>query len=59
LISDPRQAKTIQVDFLNGRDTPIMESQVEFDMLGITYRMYHDWGVKGMDFRGAYMNPGA
>lgn len=59
LLADQNQAPTIQVDFLNGRDTPIMESQVSFNMLGIEYRMYHDWGVKAIDWRGAYMNPGA
>ena len=58
LIADQNQAPAVQVDFLNGRDTPIMESQVSFNMLGIEYRMYHDWGVKAIDFRGAFMNPG-
>lgn len=59
LIADQNQSPVIQVDFLNGRDTPIMESQVSFDMLGIEYRMYHDWGVKAIDYRGAFMNTGA
>lgn len=58
LVADARQVKTIQVDFLNGRDTPIMESQVSFTMLGIEYRMYHDWGVKAFDYRGTYLNTG-
>ena len=59
LVADSNQVDTIEVDFLNGKDVPTMESQVSFDMLGIQYRMYHDWGVKAIDYRGLYKNAGA
>lgn len=59
LISDPRLAEVIRVSYLNGRKMPMIESQVMFDILGIKYRVYFDFGVNVVDFRGIYKNPGA
>lgn len=52
-------ADTIEVTYLNGREQPTMESQVSFDVLGIKWRIYLDFGVNLLDFRGMYKNAGA
>lgn len=49
---------TIEVTYLNGDDMPKLESQVGFDFLGIKWRIYIDYGVNVLDFRGLYKNPG-
>lgn len=59
LAADPADIDTIEVTYLNGDDMPKLESQVGFDFLGIKWRIYIDYGVTVLDFRGLYMNPGA
>jgi hypothetical protein len=55
----PLSVDTIQVDYLNGRDTPSLEMQPSWDILGREYRIYHDYAVTVLDYRGLYKNPGA
>lgn len=50
---------TIEVTYLNGVETPTMESAVQFDTLGIKWRIYHDVGVNLLDFRGLAKSTGA
>ena len=49
---------TIEVTYLNGVQTPTLESQVAFDVLGMKWRIYIDYGVNNLDYRGLYKNPG-
>lgn len=49
---------TIEVTYLNGDDMPKLESQVGFDFLGIKWRIFIDYGVNVLDFRGMYKNAG-
>ena len=49
---------TIEVTYLNGKRTPTLESRVSRDTLGIEYRMYHDFGINIIDWRGMSYNPG-
>lgn len=49
---------TIEVTYLNGQKTPVIESQVSFDVLGIKWRIYIDYGVTLLDYRGLYKNNG-
>ena len=58
LAASPADIDTIEVTYLNGDDMPKLESQVGFDFLGIKWRIYIDYGVTILDFRGLYMNPG-
>lgn len=58
LAASPQLADTIEVTYLNGVQTPQIESQVAFDMLGIRYRVYMDYGVTALDFKGLYKNAG-
>lgn len=50
---------TIEVTYLNGQKSPIIESQIAFDVLGMKWRIYIDYGVNLLDYRGLYKNPGA
>jgi len=49
---------TIEVAFLNGVDTPYIETQPGFEVDGITYKVRSEFGVKALDYRGLYKNPG-
>ncbi len=56
--ADPRMADTIEVCYLNGSETPIVESRMAFDELGVQYRVYIDRGVTLLGYRGLFKNPG-
>lgn len=55
LLDDPMNAATMQVVFLDGRQTPIVESsEAEFNTLGIQFRSYFDFGVAQADSAGGF-----
>lgn len=56
--ASPMDVDTIEVTYLNGQEQPTLESQVSWDKLGIDYRMYHDWAVSLLDYRGLAKNNG-
>ena len=57
--ADPRQIAAIEVAFLNGQQSPTIESaDADFSTLGIQLRGYHDFGVSKQDFRGAAKSKG-
>lgn len=58
LAADPAITDTIEVAFLNGQDTPYIEQQSGFNVDGFTYKIRIEYGVKALDWRGLYMNPG-
>lgn len=58
LAAAPQYGYGVQVNFLNGNQTPIVESQVSFDTLGWKYRIYHDFGVKALSTLGVVKNAG-
>jgi len=57
--ANPADCDTIEVTYLNGNEQPQLESQVGFDYLGIKWRIFDDFGVTALDYRGLYKNPGA
>lgn len=57
-VADPDEADGIEVTYLNGKRTPTLESKVSWDTLGIEYRMFHDFGINIIDYRGMSYNPG-
>lgn len=60
LFASPEDLPAIQIGFLNGRQTPIIESaEADFDVLGIRVRGYHDFGVSLMEYRAANKSAGA
>ena len=58
LAADPSLMDTIEVTYLNGNQSPTIESQIAFDTLGIRYRIYMDYGVTVLDTKGLYKNAG-
>lgn len=57
-VADPNDVDTIEVTYLNGKRTPTLESRASWDTLGIEYRMFHDFGINIIDYRGMSYNPG-
>lgn len=58
LVADASQHDTIQVTYLNGVETPRLETRQGFDVDGIEYKVAFDVGVDAIDFRGLYKNAG-
>lgn len=58
MTADPALMDTIEVTYLNGKQTPTIESQIAFDTLGIRYRIFMDYGVSVLDTKGLYKNAG-
>lgn len=58
MVADPLSAKSIQVDYLNGQETPIVRRMEAPGTLGFTWDIYTDWGIAVRDFRGIAKNPG-
>jgi phage major head subunit gpT-like protein len=60
LLADPADLPVIEVAFLNGRETPVVESaDAEFNTLGIQMRGYHDFGVSKQEYRAGVRAAGA
>ena len=59
LIADPSQAGHMNVVYLRGQRTPVVERKDPVDVLGIGWWMYHDVGVAVDDFRGIVRAKGA
>lgn len=58
MVADPMSAKSVQVDYLNGQETPIVRRMEAPGVLGYTWDIYTDWGISVRDFRGIAKNPG-
>lgn len=50
---------TVEYCFLDGAEGPVIESEVGFEVDGISYKCREDFAAKAIDFRGLYKNPGA
>jgi hypothetical protein len=60
LLADPAVRAAIAVAFLNGQQTPTIESaQTDFNTLGMQWRSFHDFGVGMEDPNAAQQNAGA
>jgi len=54
LIADPNDLPVIEMAFLNGVETPTVETaDADFNTLGITMRGYHDFGCNKQEYRAA------
>lgn len=52
LLANPADGATIEVVFLNGVETPTVESaDADFNTLGVQMRAFHDFGVAKQDYR--------
>lgn len=57
--ADPGVEPVIEVNFLDGNQTPFMESRNGFSVDGVEWKVRHDYGVDAIGWRGAVKNPGA
>ena len=58
LAAAPGVLPCVEVTYLNGKEQPTMESAVQFDTLGIKWRIYLDFGVNLIDYRGLLKSTG-
>lgn len=59
LAADPMLAGGgIEVTYLNGKNSPTIDSQVSFKNLGMDFRIYIDYGVNIIDWRAFVKNAG-
>lgn len=58
MVTDPTTSKSIQVDYLNGQETPTFRRSEPAGQLGFVWDIWLDWGITAVDFRGIYKNPG-
>ena len=59
LFADPAVAPVIEVAFLNGQESPVIETaDADFNVLGVQMRGYHDFGVALQDPRGGLKSKG-
>ena len=60
LLAKPGAGALMEVAFLDGRQTPIIESdETDFNTLGVQWRAYFDWGVAFEDGHYGVYSPGA
>lgn len=60
LLQDPSVMATMCVSFLNGQETPTVESaDADFNTLGIQFRGYHDFGCDVAEYLAGVMSKGA
>lgn len=57
--ADPSILPVLEVAFLNGVQTPYLEQEEAFTQLGMQWRVFTDYGVGAIDWKGAVKNPGA
>jgi len=59
LLSEPSDLAVIEVAFLNGQESPTIETaEADFNVLGVQMRGYHDFGVALQDPRGGVKSKG-
>lgn len=58
LAADQNIADTVEVTYLRGQEEPTLETDIPFDRLGLNFRIYFDYGVTLLDYRGLFMNAG-
>lgn len=58
MVANNMSARSIQVDYLNGVQTPTVRRMETPGTLGFVWDIYFDWGISVRDFRGMVKNPG-
>ncbi|MBV2148612.1 Mu-like prophage major head subunit gpT family protein [Sphingobium sp. AS12] len=59
LFAEPSRAPVVQHAYLKGQRGVYTETRVGFEVDGVEYKGRTDFNAKAIDYRGAYMNPGA
>jgi hypothetical protein len=58
LAGDSAQIDTVEVAFLQGEESPVLENEWDFETDVYKYKVRQTFGVKAIDWRGVYKNPG-
>ncbi len=58
MVANAASARHIQVDYLNGQETPTVRRMETPGILGFQWDIFLDWGISVRDFRGIAKNPG-
>lgn len=58
LLADNSQIDTIEYCYLDGFEGPVIESEVGFEVDGLSYKCREDFAAKAIDFRGMYKAAG-
>jgi hypothetical protein len=56
--ADPAQVDTVEVSFLQGEESPVLESEWDFDRDVWKYKVRQTFGTKAIDWRGLFRNSG-
>lgn len=59
LLADQNMHDTYEVGFVNGQQTPYLESKNGWDVDGVEYKVRIEAGIAALDFRGMYRKRGA
>lgn len=59
LFADPASLPVLEYAYLSSAQGPQIASREGWEVLGMEFRVTLDFGAGGIDFRGAYRNPGA
>lgn len=59
VFADPAALPCLEYAYLSSAQGPQMASREGWDVLGMEYRVVLDFGAGAIDWRGAYLNPGA
>lgn len=57
--ADKASVRGVQVDYLNGNETPTVRRMESPGVLGFVWDIYMDWGITVIDYRALVKNPGA
>lgn len=58
LFADAAEAPVLEVAFMNGMQTPVLENETGFTVDGSRFKVRLDFGVAAIDYRGAVTNAG-
>lgn len=59
LAADNAQVDTVEYCYLDGSEGPVIESEMGFEVDGVSYKCRLDFAAKAIDFRGLYKSNGA
>lgn len=58
-LADYRDIDTVEVTFLQGEETPVVEEEYDFETKGRKYTIHQTYGAKAIDWRGMVRTKGA
>ncbi len=59
LAANSGQVDTVEYCYLDGAEGPVIESEVGFEVDGVSYKCREDFAAKAIDYRGLYKGAGA